>query len=88
MNVWHKTMVLVEVELFILPDACLCLISVCFCCVSQAITSESLSAVVHIFQAAAQKGDGYRGQPSPHSASEMFQGVTILKAVKVCSPAP
>lgn len=44
--------------------------------------------VVYISQAAALKGDGYRGQPSPHSASEMFQGVTVLKAVKVCSPVP
>lgn len=37
-----------------------------------------------VSQAAASKGDGYRGQPSPHSASEMFQGVTVLKALKVC----
>lgn len=34
-------------------------------------------------QTAALKGDGYRGRPSPHSPSEMFQGVTILKALKV-----
>ncbi|XP_070758571.1 prolyl 3-hydroxylase 1 [Enoplosus armatus] len=33
--------------------------------------------------AAALKGDGYRGRPSPHSPSEMFQGVTVLKAVKL-----
>ncbi|KAI3369620.1 hypothetical protein L3Q82_025330 [Scortum barcoo] len=39
--------------------------------------------VVHISQAAALKGDGYRGRPSPHSPSEMFQGVTVLKAVKL-----
>ncbi|XP_077384586.1 prolyl 3-hydroxylase 1-like isoform X2 [Festucalex cinctus] len=34
-------------------------------------------------QAAALKGDGYQGHPSPHSPGEMFQGVTILKAVKL-----
>lgn len=37
-----------------------------------------------VFQAAAQRGDGYRGRPSPHTPNEMFQGVTVLKAVKVC----
>lgn len=37
------------------------------------------------FQAAALKGDGYSGRPSPHSPSETFQGVTVIKAVKVCS---
>uniref|UniRef100_A0A8C7ZCG0 procollagen-proline 3-dioxygenase n=1 Tax=Oryzias sinensis TaxID=183150 RepID=A0A8C7ZCG0_9TELE len=30
----------------------------------------------------ALKGDGYRGRPSPHTPSETFQGVTVLKAVK------
>ena len=39
-------------------------------------------------QAAAQRGDGYRGHPSPHSPNELFQGVTVLKAVKVCGPKP
>lgn len=43
---------------------------------------ESVYAV-RIPQAAAVKGDGYRGRPSPHSPSETFQGVTVLKAVKV-----
>lgn len=85
MNAWHNTMVLVEVELFTLPDACLCLICLFLLCESADHFREFICC---IFQAAAQKGDGYRGQPSPHSASEMFQGVTILKAVKVCSPAP
>lgn len=37
------------------------------------------------FQAAALRGDGYRGTPSPHSPGEMFQGVTVLKALKVCT---
>lgn len=35
-------------------------------------------------QAAALRGDGYRGKPSPHSPGETFQGVTVLKALKVC----
>lgn len=39
---------------------------------------------MNVSQAAALRGDGYRGRPSPHSPSEMFQGVTVLKAVKVC----
>ncbi|XP_062250617.1 prolyl 3-hydroxylase 1 [Platichthys flesus] len=33
--------------------------------------------------AAALKGDGNRGSTSPHSPSEMFQGVTVLNAVKL-----
>ncbi|XP_036958413.1 prolyl 3-hydroxylase 1 isoform X2 [Acanthopagrus latus] len=47
------------------------------------ITDDECRELQRLSNAAAQKGDGYRGQPSPHSASEMFQGVTILKAVKL-----
>lgn len=49
---------------------------------------ETLPDTFAPFQAAALQGDGYRGQLSPHSDSEMFQGVTVLKAVKVCDPPP
>jgi len=34
-------------------------------------------------QAAASAGDGYRGKTSPHTPSETFYGVTVLKALKV-----
>ncbi len=60
---------------------CLCFSIVC-------VSPSCHVDVVHISQAAALKGDGYRGRPSPHSPSEMFQGVTVLKAVKVCNPTP
>ncbi|KFR13817.1 Prolyl 3-hydroxylase 1, partial [Opisthocomus hoazin] len=33
-------------------------------------------------QAAASAGDGYRGKTSPHTPSETFYGVTVLKALK------
>ncbi|KFO84262.1 Prolyl 3-hydroxylase 1, partial [Buceros rhinoceros silvestris] len=36
-----------------------------------------------VLQAAALAGDGYRGKTSPHSPSETFYGVTVLKALKV-----
>uniref|UniRef100_A0A4W3GM17 procollagen-proline 3-dioxygenase n=1 Tax=Callorhinchus milii TaxID=7868 RepID=A0A4W3GM17_CALMI len=32
---------------------------------------------------AASAGDGYRGKPSPHTPNERFQGVTMLKALKL-----
>lgn len=48
------------------------------------VTSEDECRELHrLSNAAALKGDGYRGRPSPHSPSEMFQGVTVLKAVKL-----
>lgn len=68
------------------PNVCLCPPSVVFSIVFLSPSCHSVD-VVHISQAAALKGDGYRGRPSPHSPSEMFQGVTVLKAVKVCSSA-
>lgn len=36
-----------------------------------------------VLQAAASAGDGYRGKTSPHTPSETFYGVTVLKALKV-----
>ncbi|XP_010754375.3 prolyl 3-hydroxylase 1 [Larimichthys crocea] len=47
------------------------------------ISDDECRELQRLSNAAALKGDGYRGQPSPHSASEMFQGVTVLKAVKL-----
>ncbi|MCI4390381.1 hypothetical protein PGIGA_G00121950 [Pangasianodon gigas] len=47
------------------------------------ITEDECRELHRLSNTAAQKGDGYRGRPSPHSPSEMFQGVTILKALKL-----
>ncbi|MCJ8744626.1 hypothetical protein PDJAM_G00120790 [Pangasius djambal] len=47
------------------------------------ITEDECRELHRLSNTAAQKGDGYRGKPSPHSPSEMFQGVTILKALKL-----
>ncbi|XP_062846549.1 prolyl 3-hydroxylase 1-like, partial [Trichomycterus rosablanca] len=47
------------------------------------ITDDECRELHRLSNAAAQKGDGYRGRPNPHSPSEMFQGVTVLKALKL-----
>uniref|UniRef100_A0A673A5H5 procollagen-proline 3-dioxygenase n=1 Tax=Sphaeramia orbicularis TaxID=375764 RepID=A0A673A5H5_9TELE len=47
------------------------------------ISDDECRELHRLSNAAALKGDGYRGRPSPHSPSEMFQGVTVLKAVKL-----
>ncbi|XP_071350885.1 prolyl 3-hydroxylase 1 [Trachinotus anak] len=47
------------------------------------ISDDECRELRHLSNAAALKGDGYRGRTSPHSPSEMFQGVTVLKAVKL-----
>uniref|UniRef100_A0A8C4ECP8 procollagen-proline 3-dioxygenase n=1 Tax=Dicentrarchus labrax TaxID=13489 RepID=A0A8C4ECP8_DICLA len=47
------------------------------------ISDDECRELQRLSNAAALKGDGYRGRPSPHSPSEMFQGVTVLKAVKL-----
>lgn len=47
------------------------------------ISDDECRELHRLSNAAAQNGDGYRGRPSPHSPSEMFQGVTVLKAVKL-----
>ncbi|XP_041837682.1 prolyl 3-hydroxylase 1 [Melanotaenia boesemani] len=46
-------------------------------------TNDECRELHSLSNAAALKGDGYSGRPSPHTPSEMFQGVTILKAVKL-----
>lgn len=46
-------------------------------------TDDECRELQRLSNAAALKGDGYRGRPSPHSPSEMFQGVTVLKALKL-----
>ncbi|XP_030584427.1 prolyl 3-hydroxylase 1 isoform X2 [Archocentrus centrarchus] len=47
------------------------------------ISEDECRELHRLSNAAALKGDGYRGRPSPHSPSETFQGVTVLKAVKL-----
>ncbi|CAG5984671.1 unnamed protein product [Menidia menidia] len=47
------------------------------------IGQDECRELQRLSNAAAQKGDGYRGQPSPHTPSESFQGVTVLRAVKL-----
>uniref|UniRef100_A0A8C9QUA0 Prolyl 3-hydroxylase 1 n=1 Tax=Scleropages formosus TaxID=113540 RepID=A0A8C9QUA0_SCLFO len=47
------------------------------------ITDDECRELHRLSNAAALTGDGYRGKPSPHSPSETFQGVTVLKALKM-----
>ncbi|KAG7263047.1 hypothetical protein CRUP_036449 [Coryphaenoides rupestris] len=47
------------------------------------ISDDECRELQRLSNAAAQIGDGYRGLPSPHTPNEMFQGVTVLKAVKL-----
>ncbi|XP_076125189.1 prolyl 3-hydroxylase 1 [Alosa pseudoharengus] len=46
------------------------------------ITDDECRELHRLSNAAAKTGDGY-GKPSPHSPSEMFQGVTVLKALQL-----
>ncbi|XP_035988134.1 prolyl 3-hydroxylase 1-like isoform X2 [Fundulus heteroclitus] len=52
----------------------------------EVISHDDCRELQRLANVAALKGDGYNGHPSPHTPSEMFQGVTILKAIKVCTP--
>ncbi|KAK1901271.1 Prolyl 3-hydroxylase 1 [Dissostichus eleginoides] len=47
------------------------------------ISEDECRELHRLSNTAALKGDGNRGNPSPHSPSELFQGVTVLKAVKL-----
>ncbi|XP_036839505.1 prolyl 3-hydroxylase 1 isoform X2 [Oncorhynchus mykiss] len=47
------------------------------------ISNDECRELTRLSNAAALKGDGYQGHPSPHSPSESFQGVTVLKAIKL-----
>ncbi|XP_008408491.1 prolyl 3-hydroxylase 1 [Poecilia reticulata] len=49
----------------------------------EVISDDDCRELQRLSNAAALKGDGYSGHPSPHTPSEMFQGVTILKAIKL-----
>ncbi|XP_020338978.2 prolyl 3-hydroxylase 1 isoform X2 [Oncorhynchus kisutch] len=47
------------------------------------ISNDECRELTRLSNAAALKGDGFQGHPSPHSPSESFQGVTVLKAIKL-----
>ncbi|XP_052329432.1 prolyl 3-hydroxylase 1-like isoform X2 [Oncorhynchus keta] len=47
------------------------------------ISNDECRELTRLSNAAALNGDGYQGHPSPHSPSESFQGVTVLKAIKL-----
>ncbi|XP_005798321.1 prolyl 3-hydroxylase 1 [Xiphophorus maculatus] len=49
----------------------------------EVISDDDCRELQRLSNAAALKGDGYSGHPSPHTPSEMFQGVTVLKAIKL-----
>ncbi|XP_067873581.1 prolyl 3-hydroxylase 1 [Heterodontus francisci] len=47
------------------------------------ITEKECEELRYLSNAAASMGDGYQGKPSPHTPNERFQGVTVLKALKL-----
>ncbi|KFV62106.1 Prolyl 3-hydroxylase 1, partial [Dryobates pubescens] len=47
------------------------------------LSAEECQELQSLTNAAASAGDGYRGKTSPHTPSETFYGVTVLKALKV-----
>ncbi|XP_033495782.2 prolyl 3-hydroxylase 3 [Epinephelus lanceolatus] len=46
------------------------------------MTEKECGRILHLAKAAATAGDGYRGRRSPHTPHEMFEGLTVLKALK------
>ncbi|XP_053853611.1 prolyl 3-hydroxylase 1 isoform X2 [Vidua macroura] len=47
------------------------------------LSAEECRELQRLANAAALAGDGYRGKTSPHTPSETFYGVTVLKALKL-----
>ncbi|NXO01979.1 P3H1 hydroxylase, partial [Rhinopomastus cyanomelas] len=47
------------------------------------LSAEECQELQRLSNAAASAGDGYRGKTSPHTPSETFHGVTVLKALKL-----
>uniref|UniRef100_A0A8C9NR81 procollagen-proline 3-dioxygenase n=1 Tax=Serinus canaria TaxID=9135 RepID=A0A8C9NR81_SERCA len=47
------------------------------------LSAEECRELQRLTNAAASAGDGYRGKTSPHTPSETFYGVTVLKALKL-----
>ncbi|XP_034409690.1 prolyl 3-hydroxylase 3 [Cyclopterus lumpus] len=47
------------------------------------MTEKECDRILHLATAAASAGDGYRGRRSPHTPHETFEGLTVLRAVKL-----
>uniref|UniRef100_A0A8P4K4P9 procollagen-proline 3-dioxygenase n=1 Tax=Dicentrarchus labrax TaxID=13489 RepID=A0A8P4K4P9_DICLA len=47
------------------------------------MTEKECGRILQLATAAASAGDGYRGRRSPHTPHETFEGLTVLRAVKL-----
>ncbi|KAM8869321.1 prolyl 3-hydroxylase 3 [Spinachia spinachia] len=47
------------------------------------MTEKECDRILQLAKAAASAGDGYRGRRSPHTPHETFEGLTVLRAVKL-----
>ncbi|XP_021176071.2 prolyl 3-hydroxylase 3 [Fundulus heteroclitus] len=47
------------------------------------MTQKECDKILHLATVAASLGDGYRGRRSPHTPHETFEGLTVLRAVKL-----
>lgn len=47
------------------------------------MTQKECDSILQLATAAASAGDGYRGRRSPHTPHETFEGLTVLRAVKL-----
>ncbi|KAM3872863.1 prolyl 3-hydroxylase 3 [Diretmus argenteus] len=47
------------------------------------MTQKECDTIVQLATTAASAGDGYRGRQSPHTPHEKFEGLTVLRAVKL-----
>ncbi|XP_076593844.1 prolyl 3-hydroxylase 3 [Chaetodon auriga] len=47
------------------------------------MTEKECGRIMRLAAAAASAGDGYRGRRSPHTPHETFEGLTVLRAVKL-----
>ncbi|KAI1885775.1 hypothetical protein AGOR_G00207270 [Albula goreensis] len=47
------------------------------------LTQSECDKVLHLATTAASLGDGYRGRRSPHTPHEKFEGLTVLRALKL-----
>ncbi|XP_008321019.1 prolyl 3-hydroxylase 3 [Cynoglossus semilaevis] len=47
------------------------------------MTEKECGSILQLATAAASAGDGYRGRRSPHTPHETFEGLTVLRAVKL-----
>lgn len=47
------------------------------------LTDDECTSIIRLARVTGGSGDGYRGRRSPHTPYENFQGLTLLKAVKM-----